>query len=169
MILPPYLLDGKRRLFDGAARISPNFTLGEVFHSNRADMDGLCNFPETPEEYQTIIERATKLVVNCLEPVREHAGSPLHISCIYRSPEVNRRVGGAGTSQHLRGEAADFWPLSGGLWQLFDWASCIPISGINFDQLIFENTWIHLSHRTDNRHQALILNTSPPPKYQPYP
>jgi len=42
-----------------------------------------------------------------LDELRERIGRPLTISSGYRSPEYNRRVGGAERSQHLLGRAAD--------------------------------------------------------------
>lgn len=47
-------------------------------------------------------------LIEHLEDLRRICGSrPLHIISGYRSPEHNRRVGGATNSQHLYGRAAD--------------------------------------------------------------
>lgn len=42
-----------------------------------------------------------------LQELRERLGKPLIIHSAYRSPEHNRRVGGAARSQHLQGTAFD--------------------------------------------------------------
>ena len=46
-------------------------------------------------------------VAENLEVIRAHFNSPVTINSAYRSPVYNRRVGGAATSQHLSGRAAD--------------------------------------------------------------
>jgi uncharacterized protein YcbK (DUF882 family) len=53
--------------------------------------------------------RETKLAKLCalLDIIREAAGSPVTISSGYRSPEYNRKIGGARNSQHVQGSAAD--------------------------------------------------------------
>lgn len=46
-------------------------------------------------------------LLEALDALRERMGRALTISSGYRSPEYNRRVGGAANSQHLYGRAAD--------------------------------------------------------------
>ena len=52
----------------------------------------------------------SRLAVLCenLEVIREAIGEPLLINSGYRTPEYNRRIGGARNSQHVQGRAADF-------------------------------------------------------------
>lgn len=59
------------------------------------------------------LDRLDLLVTGVLDPVRHDWGSPLIVVSGYRSPEYNRRVGGARWSQHLRGRAADITPKKG--------------------------------------------------------
>ena len=42
-----------------------------------------------------------------LQPLRDKFGSAIIVNSGYRSPAVNKAVGGVPTSQHVRGEAAD--------------------------------------------------------------
>ncbi len=49
-----------------------------------------------------------KLVEHTLQPIRDRLGRSMRILSAYRSPELNEAVGGSRTSQHVRGEAADF-------------------------------------------------------------
>ena len=65
-------------------------------------MAGLDN---TPGERERLALLA--LVEKVLDPLREALGEPIRITSGYRSPELNRLVGGVPTSQHLKGEAAD--------------------------------------------------------------
>jgi len=46
--------------------------------------------------------------VELLDKVREFYNAPVHINSGYRTPEYNRRIGGAKHSQHCKGTAADF-------------------------------------------------------------
>lgn len=80
----------------------------------------------------------------------------------YRSPALNRAVGGVATSQHVKGEAADITAGSTTAnKRLFDKIMELQKEGkIAFDQLIDEShyRWIHISYRADgNRYQVLHL------------
>lgn len=98
-----------------------------------------------------------ELVENVLLPLRDWYGKPIHINSGYRSPEHNKAVGGAPTSQHVKGEAAD---IDAGSKdenkRLFGYIA----KNLAFDQLICEKdyTWIHVSYKDgDNRRQVLYL------------
>lgn len=47
------------------------------------------------------------------EAIREALGVPLLVLSAYRTPEWNRRIGGAAKSQHLQGRALDLVPVKG--------------------------------------------------------
>lgn len=76
-----------------------------------------------------------------LESVRELLGVPLKINSGYRSELVNGRVNGSRTSAHLYGRAADFVPVGMPISEAFD---LIRNSGIVWDQLILEPSWLHI-------------------------
>ena len=129
--------------------LSPHFTLSELTETSR----DLPNVP-TAED----VERLRALCVAVLEPVRALLAVPLRVNSGYRSPAVNAAIGGAKTSQHMRGEAADVVPLG---VDVEDAMREIVASAIPFDQAIaYPNArtpFLHLSHRADgkNRRQAL--------------
>lgn len=82
---------------------------------------------------------------------------PIAINSGFRSKDLNRAVGGASTSQHLKGEAAD---ICAGTKEdnrkLFE----IIRKELPFDQLINENnySWVHVSYREGaNRKQLLKM------------
>ncbi|MDR0692348.1 MAG: peptidase M15, partial [Prevotellaceae bacterium] len=103
-------------------------------------------------------ENLTNLVDKLLDPVREQWGKPIRVNSGYRSMAINMAVGGAATSQHLKGEAAD---ITAGSKEenkkLFE----LIKSGYVFDQLIDETdyTWLHVSLKRNgvNRKQILHL------------
>jgi zinc D-Ala-D-Ala carboxypeptidase len=96
------------------------------------------------------------LAENVLQPARDALG-PLHVTSAYRSPEVNKRVGGSKTSQHVQAQAADL-KFHGGNDVLFKWIS----RNVEYDQLIWEfgtdvePAWVHVSYSEGkNRKQKL--------------
>ena len=76
-----------------------------------------------------------------LEQIRELLGCPLKINSGYRSEAVNRKVNGARSSAHLWARAADFVPIGMPIAEAFE---RIRKSGIVWDQLILEPSWIHV-------------------------
>lgn len=80
-------------------------------------------------------------VAGVLEQVRAVVGRPVTISSGYRCPALNTAVGGARDSAHLQGLAADI-NVSGMAPK--DLARAIIAAGIQFDQLIYEGTWVHI-------------------------
>ena len=129
------------------------FTIGELCKSDTALAKNIENTPDN-----TTIGKLNVLMVECLDKVRALWGKPIGVNSGYRSPELNRAVGGAKNSQHLRGEAADITTGSKeNNRELFD---LIVASDIPFDQLIDESgyRWLHISYCTDyNRKQVLHL------------
>lgn len=129
------------------------FTIGELCKSDVAVERRIENTPDN-----TTIERMQALMDECLDKVREMWGKPIGVNSGYRSAELNKAVGGAKNSQHLRGEAADITTGSkDNNRKLFD---LIVASDIPFDQLIDESgyKWLHISYCKDyNRKQVLHL------------
>jgi hypothetical protein len=125
------------------------FTIKEL----TATSTGKPNVPGAAE-----IENLTNLIDKLLDPVREQWGKPLKVNSGFRSISVNLAVGGATTSQHLKGEAADI--TTGNKEdnkKLFNMIS----AGYTFDQLIDESdySWVHVSLKRAgvNRKQILHL------------
>ena len=116
-------------------------------------MAGLDN---TPGEQERLALAA--LVEKVLDPLREALGEPIRITSGYRSPELNRLVGGVPTSQHLKGEAADC-TAEAGPERLLD---LLYLHKIPFDQAIVykKRNFLHISYRADgkNRGQVIIDN-----------
>lgn len=78
-----------------------------------------------------------------LESIQQLLEHPLSITSAYRSPELNRLVGGVPTSRHALGLAVDFvCPAFGNALAV---SQAIAASSIRFDQIIHEyGRWVHL-------------------------
>lgn len=132
------------------------FTIPEMIASTTATAKGISNVP-LPEHKANL----TTLINNVLDPLREAYGKPIIVTSGYRSPMLNKAVGGVATSQHCKGQAADIVPKNKKdmkkLWQLAQQLT-------DFDQLINEKpdkkgvpSWIHISYSENNRKQILTL------------
>ena len=141
--------------------LSENFTLAELIRTST----GLDN---TPNEEQ--IENLRLLCVNVLQPARDALG-PIKITSGFRAPAVNAKIGGASSSQHVKGQAADLM-MSGGQKKLLDWI----IANVEFDQIISEfpdangnPAWVHVSFAEGkNRMQKLkAIKSGGKTKYVP--
>lgn len=119
-------------------KLSPNFTLEEMTRSELALRLGLYNVPNAEE-----MANLRSLCLTLLEPCRAILNVPMHINSGFRSPQVNAAVGGAASSAHMDGRAADFVPVGMPLRVAFD---TLRTSGLQFDQLITEcDAWLHIS------------------------
>lgn len=115
--------------------LSPHFSLDELIASQTAVRQGIGNAP--PARALSNLYR----VAATLEAVRALVLAPINISSGYRSPALNKAVGGAANSAHVLGLAVDFTAAGMTPRQL---AERIAASPIVFDQLIYEGTWVHL-------------------------
>lgn len=131
-------------------QLSKHFTLAEMCVSQYATRRGIDN---TPNGEQRIALAA--LVTNILEPLREQANRPVIVSSGFRCVPVNTGIGGSPSSQHCKGEAADF-----NILRVSPYTACKMIVAMDlpFDQLILEfGRWVHVSHKPfgDQRGQVL--------------
>ena len=139
-------------------KLSENFTLEELIHSNTAERMGIDNVPKD----EKVVENLRSLCLEVLQPLRDYVGAPVHINSGYRCPELNMAVGGVKNSQHCRGEAADIRIVSPK--QGREWAAWIE-DNCRFDQMLLERNkngavWLHVSCKRDaskNRQSFTIL------------
>lgn len=128
------------------------FSIKEMTKSNTATAKGIDNTPD-----QTITDNLTKLIEAVLDPLREWYGKPIIVNSGYRCEALNKAIGGAKSSQHMLGEAAD---ITAGSKEeneeLFNYIK----DNLEFDQLINESdfSWVHVSYREGRlRKQVLEL------------
>lgn len=142
-------------------KLSAHFTLAEATESGKARRLGLDNIPD---QYALETMKYTALK---MEAVRQLLGNnPINVSSWYRSPAVNKAVGGVPTSQHAKGEAVDFTaPHYGTPLEVCELLAANK-ELLNFDQLIYEKTWIHISFKQFGN-RGNVLSYRAPGHYMP--
>ena len=139
-------------------KLSGHFSLAELTKSQTATRKGIDNKPTLEH-----IENLTELCVQILEPTRRNFGKPMIITSGYRSEELCEAIGSKSTSQHAKGEAADFEMFGIDNKELAKYIK----NNLVFDQLILEfynpddpsSGWVHCSYsKEENRKQSLLYN-----------
>jgi hypothetical protein len=148
-------------------QLSPHFTFDELTRTGQTALQA-----QNRKEGQAYTAELTALA-NMLEVIRAKFG-PFAPTCAFRGPTTNAKVGGAKTSQHLTGEAADFSIDGHDLEDVFRWI--VKESGLSFGQAIIEGrkgpfTWIHLSLGEPFREKSKcgqVLQTRDGKDYDPW-
>ena len=138
---------------------SKNFTLSEFLKSGTAERNNINNGAYvTPDNVVAI----ANLVTNVLQPVREKLGFPMTITSGYRSPALNKLVGGKPTSQHLKGEAADIQCFTNKQFDVKKTRALFAaLAEMDVDQLLYErdskgSIWVHVSYVSPKEHRHMI-------------
>jgi len=133
-------------------RITEHFSLEELTQSQTADRLGLDNTP-TGEELEHLIQTAS-----LMERVRELLNNKsILVSSGYRSPKVNKAVGGSKGSAHMSGYAVDF--ICPGFGTPRQICEALSASQLVYDQLIWEfGRWVHISFDPRQRRQNLTID-----------
>jgi len=137
-------------------KISKNITYNEAVHSNTAKRKGIENIPNENQ-----IAAMMTIAEMIFQPLRSYVGGPIKITSFFRSPELNRAIGGSKSSQHCKGQAMDLDDVYGLKTnaEMFDYIR----ENLDFDQLIWEfgddnnPNWIHVSYvdKQENRNRCL--------------
>lgn len=136
--------------------ISKHVSLKEATKSNTAERLGIENFPDSP----TLVNMQA-LAENIFEPLRNFVGGPIYITSFYRSPELNKAIGGSTRSQHCLGQAIDLDDVLGNATnkEMFDYIRY----NLDFDKLIWEfgsehnPAWVHVSFRQEEENRGEVL------------
>ena len=147
-------------------KLSQHFELGELTKTSVKTKDG--NIPS-----HVAIENLKRLCV-WLEHLRaqynllyDDGTHPIVINSGYRSEEVNRKVGGSPTSNHLTGCAVDIkvYGLEEALRYAVILLNYADLADEKFDELLIERSprgtyWLHFAVRPkDNRHKIRFIQT----------
>ena len=140
------------------AKLSEHFKLGEFTKSS-----------SHPEVYNIPSHEAIanlKRICTWLEVLRKRYGKPIIINSGYRSPQLNRKIGGVKNSNHLTGCAVDIRVT--GMEQAKQYAEILreyaDESHQDFDELLIEKNrygaiWLHFAVRPrENRRRFLYIN-----------
>ena len=131
--------------------LTEHFTLEELIFSSTGLRLAIDNLPSAE-----IVEHL-KVTAAGLEQVRSLLGEPLLIDSGYRSVALNKAVGGVPSSAHVTGYAADFVCPSFGAPMAIVHA-IVYDSSIEFDQVIQEGTWVHISFAPGMRNEVLTAH-----------
>ena len=147
------------------AKLSEHFTLGEMTRSwshpevyNIPSHEAIANLTNLTKWLEVLRKRYNAKYGVGEEPIRINSG--------YRSPQLNKKIGGVATSNHLTGCAVDIRVL--GMEQLLRYATILldyaDESKQEFDELLIERNrygaiWLHFAVRPrDNRHKVNFIN-----------
>ncbi len=111
-------------------------------------------------------ERALRaLTENTLDPFRRWFGRVVRPTSGWRSYRINRKVGGAKGSQHMKGEATDFVVPGMTSEQL---ASAFLRSGVPFDQIVWyaHKPHLHVSYTTKSPLRRQVTFSPAPKTYR---
>jgi len=136
-------------------KLSKNFSLAELTKSQTATRKGIDNTPSPTHQNNLKL-----LCTHVLQPVRDHFSRVVSVSSGYRSEELCLAIGSKTTSQHAKGQAADFEIYGLSNKELADYIH----QNLEYDQLILEywkeedpnSGWVHCSYKSEgNRKQYL--------------
>ena len=137
-------------------QLSTHFKLSEFLRSETASARGIDNTPSLE-----VVSNLQQLCIHILEPLRAYFNTPIVVSSGYRSPALNKAVGGSATSQHMTGEAADLRIPSETIGK--EWFKWI-MDNCKFHQLIWEKDspssahhWIHVSFRQGGGNKQQVI------------
>ena len=136
-------------------RLSNNFSLAELTKSQTAERKGIDTTPST--EHQANLK---SLCTCILQPVRDHFSQVVTVSSGYRSQELCLAIGSKITSQHAKGQAADFEIFGISNKELADYIH----EHLDYDQLILEywkesdpnSGWGHCSYSEGNNRKQYL-------------
>ena len=136
--------------------ISKHVNIKEGVYSRTATRLGIENKPDKQQ-----LENMITVAEEVFEPLRQWVGGPIKINRFFRSPDLNKAIGGSTKSQHCKGQAIDIDDTFGKATnaQMYNFIK----ENLDFDQIIWEfgnddnPNWVHVSYVNpqENRKRCL--------------
>ena len=138
------------------SKLSKNISMREATESYTAKRLGINNIPS---DYQ--LTNMTGVAENIFEPLRKWVDGPIKINSFFRSPELNKAIGGSSKSQHCEGRAIDIDDVYGYKTnaEMYTWIK----ENLDFDQIIWEfgtdknPDWVHVSYVSSDENRMRCL------------
>ena len=107
------------------------------------------------------MENMVAIAEEVFEPLRMWVGGPIKINSFFRSPELNKAIGGSGKSQHCHGQAIDIDDTFGRATnaEMYEFIK----KHLDFDQIIWEfgdddnPDWVHVSYVSPDQNRNRCL------------
>ena len=136
--------------------ISKHISYKEGVYSRTAMRRGIKNNPNAEQ-----MENMVAIAEEVFEPLRVWVGGPIKINSFFRSPELNKAIGGSGKSQHCHGQAIDLDDTFGRATnaEMFEFIK----KHLDFDQIIWEfgdddnPDWVHVSYVSPDQNRNRCL------------
>ena len=136
--------------------ISKHISYKEGVYSRTAMRRGIKNNPNAEQ-----MENMVAIAEEVFEPLRAWVGGPIKINSFFRSPELNKAIGGSGKSQHCHGQAIDLDDTFGRATnaEMFEFIK----KNLDFDQIIWEfgdddnPDWVHVSYVSPDQNRNRCL------------
>ena len=136
-------------------KLSENFSLLELTKSQTAERKDIDNTPSPTHQ-----DNLKSLCTSILQPGRDHFSRVVSVSSGYRSEALCIAIGSKTTSQHAKGQAADFEIYGLSNQELANYIK----ENLDYDQLILEywtpespnNGWIHCSYNSEGNRKEYL-------------
>ena len=136
--------------------ISKHISYKEGVYSRTAQRLDINNEPDNEQ-----IKNMCLVAEEVFEPLRMWVGGPIKINSFFRSPKLNKAIGGSTKSQHCHGQAIDLDDTFGRATnaEMYEFIK----KHLDFDQMIWEfgdednPDWVHVSYvsEDENRNRCL--------------
>jgi len=136
--------------------ISKHISSKESVYSRTAQRLNIDNTPTQQHKLNMV-----KIAEEVFEPLRAYVGGPIKINSFYRSPKLNKAIGGSSKSQHCQGQAIDLDDTFGRATnaEMFEFIK----EHLDFDQMIWEfgndnnPNWVHVSYVSPQKNRNRCL------------
>ena len=136
--------------------ISKHISYKEGVYSVTAIRKGIDNEPNEKQ-----LSNMKLVAEKIFEPVRTHFKVPIKVNSFFRSPDLNKAIGGSTRSQHCKGQAIDIDDTYGKIKNsdIYWWIK----ENLDFDQMIWEfgnndnPDWVHVSYVSPDKNRNRCL------------